>query len=329
MFKKNTLQSLGYIATLLSFTFTGYCAMAQNLSSEDQIVKFQQSMVAKYQFDQKNIQKLFSHFKPNQVILERINKPYEAKPWPVYRDFFITTSRIEQGNAYWKSHEKLLSQAEQTYGVPARIIVAILGVESFYGQHVGKYPVFNSLATLSFYYPKRSRFFQKELSNLLLLSREQGHTVTDFKGSYAGAIGFAQFMPSSIRHYGISASKNKYVNLNQDDDAILSIANYLKENGWRRGEAIAQPVVVKKTFKPSFISNNVSRFYDKTALYHEGLITKLKENRAAIFYLPKNNKDQAWAGFNNFKSIMRYNPRTPYAMAVFQLSQALKKPVSK
>ena len=329
MTKKSTMKYLRHVILLSSTMLIGQYAGAQSPSPDAQMNQFKQSMIDKYQFDRKTIQALFKDFKPNHVILERMQKPYEAKPWPVYRDFFITPSRTEQGNAYWKRHYKLLKQAEATYGVPARIIVAILGVESFYGQHVGKYPVFNSLATLSFYYPKRSQFFKKELSNLLLLSREQKYPASDIKGSYAGAIGFAQFMPSSIRHYGISASKKKHIDLNQDADAILSIANYLKENGWKRGEAIAQPVEIKKTFQPSYVSNNVSRFYNKAALYHEGLITPLKENRAAIFYLPKNNKPQAWAAFNNFKSIMRYNPRTPYAMAVFQLSQTFTAPAGK
>lgn len=299
------------------------------MSPKEKIEQFKHDMIKQYQFKPEQMNTLFDNFKPNQTVLHKIQNPYEAKPWPVYRQLFLSKKRIKQGKDYYKKHQAALLKAQKKYGVDPMVIVAIIGVESFYGQHVGRFPVFDSLATLAFYYPKRGQFFKRELENFLLLSREQHISLKMQKGSYAGAIGFAQFMPSSIRHYGRSINPNGPINLNTDDDAIVSIANYLKENGWKANQPIAQHVKFKgKEFK-TYLSNNVKRFYNQQQLRQAGLISQLKAQRAAVIIMPRDISNNTWAVFNNFKSIMSYNPRTPYAMAVYQLSQYIKNGINK
>lgn len=259
---------------------------------------FIQKMVTQYGFQAKALTRLFSNIQPNEAILQSMRKPFETKPWDFYRSYFVTPERIAEGATYLKTHHHELMALQKEYGIPASIITAIIGVETNYGQHLGKYSVLDSLYTLSFYYPPRAAFFQKELSQYLVLTRDNHLPVTELKGSYAGAMGIPQFMPSSYRHFGVSSNHNGQVDLFKNDDAIASVANYFYKNGWKPN----QPIAYQLKSETSTLPKNTKR---------TTLVLK--------------HQDQYWATYHNFNVIMSYNHNIVYAMVVYQLSEAITK----
>ncbi len=283
-------------------------------------------MVKEQHFNRGKLTKLFSSLKPNQSILDKINSPYEAKPWASYRKHFITQKRINAGVNFWKENKKTLQQAEERYGVPANVIVAIIGIETNYGQYHGTFQVLDSLNTLSFYYPRREKFFKRELKEFLLLSREYNIPPTQLKGSYAGAIGIPQFMPSTYRHYAVAENKSLKPDLSGNTkDAIFSVANYLAKAGWKRNQLITEQVSSKKPVAEKWISSNPRPKQScKNLIKSAALKADKTQQKCALIALDFKNEAQYWLTFNNFSSIMRYNPRIPYAMAVYQLSQAIQ-----
>lgn len=291
-----------------------------------QIQQFIKVMVKDYGFKDSFLQNLLAHRKPNQEIIKRITFPYESKPWTVYRKYFITDQRVANGIKYWNEHKESLAAAEKKYGVPASVIVAIIGVESNYGTHAANFNEMDALSTLAFYYPKREQFFKKELKQYLIFTRQQKIDPNSLYGSYAGALGIPQFMPSSYRHYGVDFSQNGKVDLlNDHKDAIGSIANYLSENGWRA----KQPVATQVTFKSDKATRYVNKKSSATISHwkRRGVNPEDKvSNRlhAKLIEMGKDNQDY-WLVFKNFRAIMSYNPRTPYAMAVYQLSKDIQR----
>lgn len=261
-------------------------------------------MVTAWGFKRDYLNKLLLTRPANERILKAINTPYEAKPWVKYEKHFLTKSRISGGDKYWNEHQATLNLAQKKYGVAPEVIVAIVGIESHYGQHKGVFPVIDALNTLAFYYPKRSEFFSKQLDAFLRLARKDDLNPTQIKGSYAGAIGLPQFMPSSILAYGVHQAGEKIDLESNNDDAILSIANYLHKHGWQ------------KSIKPAAIVNKP----ENNTLAQNSLIEKVQEN---ILMVPTETKPEYWQINKNFHAIMAYNPRYAYAMAVTQLSMAL------
>lgn len=294
------------------------------------IDNFVQYMVDKHDYDEEYLYDLFDNVTVNKLVISRMNKPFEAKPWYIYQRFFLTDDRISKGTTYWQNHAATLKRAEQKYGVPASIIVAILGVETEYGNRKGNFSVLESLSTLAFNYPSRAKFFKKELEHFLLLSREQKLDPLKITGSHAGAIGLPQFMPSSYRQYAVDFSGKHQIDLvNNDQDAIGSIANYLKRNGWKRNGLIANPAVTKGTkYKDILPTSHVPKKPSITPkqLSNAGIKPAQKttlENKLTFFDL-KNKKDsEYWIGYNNFYVISRYNRNKHYAMAVYQLSNQI------
>jgi membrane-bound lytic murein transglycosylase B len=197
-----------------------------------------------------------------------------------------------------KEHHRVLQAVSKKYGIPASIIVAIIGVETEYGAHLGKYSVLNSLYTLGFYYPPREKFFRKELAQYLILTRDNHLPVSSIKGSYAGALGIPQFMPSSYRHYGVALEKNAPVNLFNNNDAIASVANYFHKMGWAPNQPITH------------------QLYSK----NDSIRTKTMN----LITLPVKRGAEYWATYKNFKVIMSYNHNIVYAMAVYQLSKKIE-----
>ena len=265
---------------------------------------FINTMVTQWKFKRSYLEKLLANRPADPRILKAINRPYEAKPWLEYRKHFLTDNRITHGVEYWKENKFLLKQANKKYGVNPEIIVAIIGVESHYGRHRGTYSVLDTLNTLAFYYPRRSKFFTKELSAYLRLTRKDQVDPTTIKGSYAGAIGMTQFMPSSILHYGVHVGAPP-INLQTDNaDAIMSVANYLAKNGWQANAKVAYKL------------NNMPREIQK--------ITKITKVKPNVLLVPADASPQYWQIKKNFKAIMSYNPRYSYAMAVTELGDAIK-----
>lgn len=301
----------------------------QVVSERDDVRGFIQELADRHGFDAQQLSQLFRKVKLKQKIIDAISRPAEAKPWHQYRPIFVTESRIDQGVDFWERHSADLERAEQVYGVPPEIIVAILGVETRYGRHKGRYRVMDSLATLAFAYPQRAEFFRSELEHYLLLAREEGLDPLSVMGSYAGAMGYAQFISSSYRHYAVDFDGDGKRDLwNNTTDAIGSIANYFKRHHWQPGGKVAVPafvggnhikVTVKKGFKPHSSIADLS---------NKGVSPKVKTDptaMAALIELETRRGPEYWLGLDNFYVITRYNHSPLYAMAVYQLGQAILK----
>ena len=303
---------------------------AEQATAQKKVQQFINNMVEKKGLDREQLNALLLKRKPLIPIINAMNRPYESKPWSEYRAIFIQPDRIAQGVVYWKAHQKTLSSVAKQYGVDPKVMLGIMGVETKYGQYACSYKVVDALYTLAFYYPKREKFFQKELGQFLLLSKEQHLKPTELCGSYAGAIGVPQFMPSSYRHYAIDYDKTGSIDLlNNHNDAIASIANYLKKAGWQYQQPVASRTKGSQLELAKLKSNSAKKYISATQLKKYGIDSNDKTSlarakKAAIIDLPINNKNNYWLVYPNFGVIMHYNPRIQYAMAVYQLGEAIQ-----
>jgi membrane-bound lytic murein transglycosylase B len=304
---------------------------AQSASAEiaetDSYKGFVKHMVKQHHFKEAGLRKLFKSVEIQQAILEAISKPAEAKPWFQYREIFMTEVRIAGGVQFWRDNEKALKAVERQYGVPAEIIVAIIGVETRYGAHPGKYRVIDALSTLGFAYPPRSEFFLKELENFLLLAREEHLDPLQPLGSYAGAMGLPQFMPSSFRTFAADFDRDRNRDIwKNSGDAIASVANYFVHHHWRVGAPIAFPVTAKGDAYRQVLSAGVKP--DTTAAKLRALRIELPSQIASsetvkLLSYQQPAGEELWIGLHNFYVITRYNHSPLYAMAVHQLGQAI------
>lgn len=303
------------------------CALSTSAQAVDLlgIPEFIDDMVSKHHFARAELVGLFSEAQHRPSIIDAITRPATKKPWRDYRAVFVNPQRVKAGAAWAQQYRTTLQRAEQQYGVPPEIIVALIGVETLYGKNMGNYRVLDALTTLAFDYPKRAPFFRSELENYLLLTREMQLDRLELKGSYAGAIGIPQFMPSSYRKYAIDFNGNLRVDLrNEMEDAVGSVANYLHKYGWKRDEAIA--IRGRAGNVPSDLIENKTVqslvAWAKLDVHPEETVAFDRTARLMRFSLW--NEDQFWLGFNNFDVITRYNTSDYYAMAVFQLAEALR-----
>ncbi len=295
------------------------------LSQQEQ--KFVTQMVEKHQFDAAQLTRQLQKAKHQPSIIKAMSRPAEAMPWYKYRKIFLQPERIKAGKKFMRKYHKELKQAQQTYGVPAHIITAIIGVETIYGKNTGSYAVMEALRTLAFGYPKRAKFFRSELEQYLLMAREEGLEPLTPKGSYAGAMGMPQFMPSSFREYAVDFDDNGKRDLwNSPSDVIGSVANYFSRHGWRTGEAVAfkldrqppgLPLGNRRGQKPNVSISKIS----KSGVTLPPEVSAL--DKAAILKYQQKNKQDYWLGLHNFYVITRYNHSNLYAMAVYQLAQAI------
>ncbi len=236
---------------------------------------------------------------------------------------------MQAGLEFWRANSEALARAEKQYSVPANIIVAIIGVETLYGKHQGNYRVLDALSTLAFNYPKRSAFFTKELSEYLLLCREQHVPPTQYLGSYAGAIGKPQFMPSSYRYYAADFNGHAKIDLMNDDSAVIaSVANYFHKHGWEMNQGIAQPASVEGSSYKKFNTDNKTAAYNVQQLEAAGIkpLTAAANapSRVGLIELITQTGQEFWLAYPNFYVITRYNSSPQYAMAVYLFSQQLK-----
>jgi len=283
-------------------------------------------MVAKHQFKRDELQQAFNRAEYRAEVIDSITKPAILKPWVEYRPNFINPQRIDGGVQFWKKYSAALKRAEQQYGVPQEIILGILGVETMYGRNAGRYRALDALTTLAFDYPRRADFFREELTQYLLLAREQGFDLMSIQGSYAGALGIPQFMPSSYRRYGVDFNGNGKVDLLlEPEDAIGSVANYLKQYGWRAGEPIA--LISKVDDEKRLGAVGDVRPY--IAWRDVGVLPLNKPEGemppAWLLDFTVESGKEYWLVFNNFNVIMRYNNSNFYAMSVFQLADAIRR----
>lgn len=289
---------------------------------------FAQYMHDKHGFTVDYIEMALNKAEKRQSILDAISRPAEGKDWYEYRPIFIQQDRIKKGVEFYKKHQALLERAEKKYQVPAEIITAIIGVETKYGRIQGSYPVIDAISTLAFYYPKRASFFAGELEEYFVLAREQGWALDKPKGSYAGAMGMGQFIPTSYRHYAVDFDGDGKINLfDNTADAIGSVANYFSEHGWRLGEPVAQFVDVDDKLANRFKNDSLKPKFTVGEIKQAGLEYSGAANDsdiAGIYHYKQPNRYDYWLGFHNFYVITRYNRSTLYAMAVHQLSKEIK-----
>ncbi len=300
---------------------------AAEIPDTEALNRFINQMVRQHHFNELELRNLFQSVEIQTAILDAMAKPAEAKPWYQYRDIFMTDARIDGGVQFWRENEAALKAVEQQTGVPAEIIIAIIGVETKYGAHTGKYRVIDALATLGFAYPSRSEFFLKELEGYLLLSREEHLDPLIPMGSYAGAMGLPQFMPSSYRAYAKDFDDDQKRDIWRNSaDAIASVANYFVKNQWQRGEAIAYQVSAMGDAYQSGLTKGVKP--DMTSGQLRGLgvnvPSQLENEKLKLLRYPMLDQEQLWVGLHNFYVITRYNHSPLYAMAVYQLSQEIK-----
>ena len=297
------------------------------------VTDFIQDMVAEG-FDAAQLRALFAKTQRKDRIIELMNQPAEAKPWKDYRPIFVTPQRINQGVEFYYSYHEALRRAESMFGVPAALIVAVIGVETRYGRNTGGFRVMDALATLAFDYPSRQDYFSGELKNFLRLTRDAGLDPLELQGSYAGAMGYGQFMPSSYLSYAIDFDGDKLADIwNNPVDAIGSVANYLHRHGWQPGEPVVQAAVADgESFRDSLATGR-TRLEPELSLsewQQKGLqpADQVTGNPLAMAVeLEVDDGNELWFGWHNFYVITRYNHSALYAMAVYQLSDAISREV--
>lgn len=317
-FKTLRLLSYCYCFTILS------CASIAK--DQKPVAEFIQEMRDKHRFNENDLTGLFNQVYIDDSIIKKISKPSESLPWYKYRKIFLTESRISAGVKFWRDHKETLAEVSGLTGVPSEVIVAIIGVETYYGKHTGSYRVIDALSTLAFNYPPRSRFFLSELENFLLLCREQAMEPTQPTGSYAGAMGIPQFMPSSYLEYAIDFNKDNVRDIwHNPGDAIASVGNYLAKHGWKKDETVAVKIGEpgqQKLNSFSFLKEDLSLI--KSNAENPNISTPLlSTKKAKIIAFKQENGEELWAALNNFHVITRYNKSPLYAMAVYQLSLAI------
>ncbi|MFK5986229.1 MAG: lytic murein transglycosylase B [Pseudomonadota bacterium] len=306
---------------------------ASSLASREDVKEFIDEMVSEHKMNKKSLQILFNKTKIRQDIIDLMNRPAEkVKPWYEYKKIFLTDSRVNKGLTFWKENKEVLAYAKKVYGVPEEIIVAIIGVETFYGRITGRHRVIDALSTLAFDYPKRARFFRNELKQYLILCKEQKIDPLSKKGSYAGAMGYGQFMPSSYQHYAVNFDGKGIKDIwNNTRDAIGSVANYFKQHGW----LLEQPVVVaaildakKNKNTPDYNNRKIKPKITLKTFAAKGINSNLSSQspdmKAALFMLEEKTGPTYWLSLNNFYVISRYNHSHMYSMVVNLLSQKLK-----
>ncbi len=302
---------------------------ADDFSQRDDVKQFINDLASKHQFDKSQLQTWFSQAELQPEIIEAISRPAEkSKPWYEYRKIFVKANRIEQGVSFWQQHEDALNRAEKEFGVPPHIITAIIGVETRYGKYKGRYRVMDALATLSFDYPKRSRFFKSELEHYLLLAREEGVDPFSIKGSYAGAMGIPQFIASSYRNYAIDFDGDGIRDLwNNPVDAIGSVANYFKKHGWQAGQDVVIATTTSGKTYQQLIERGLKPHTPLNEFVDYGLNFETNDDTlpASLIELEQVANKEYWITLGNFYAITRYNHSALYAMAAHQLSLEIKK----
>ncbi len=299
---------------------------------------FAAEMVSRHGFDPDGLTAVLGQARYRQAIVDAMERPYESMPWHRYRKIFLTPERIAGGRAYWRANADILDRAQTVYGVSPETVVAIVGVETSYGQRVGDHRVLDALTTLGFGYPKRAGFFRGELESFLLLQREEGLDPALAKGSYAGALGKPQFIPSSYRRFAVDFDGDGRRDLwGSDADIIGSVANYLRAHGWRAGEPVALaatlkgrivdgtlggvPVAEKAPVAPNTTAGQLRL---AGVEWQESVQAPLGGNAPATLIRLDGENEEYWVGLGNFYAITRYNHSNLYAMAVYQLSQEIQ-----
>jgi len=302
-------------------------AMAIDVERPD-VKSFIDSMVERHSYDRAKLESVLMQAESKKSILEAIARPAERTlEWKEYRDIFITEERIAAGTAFWREHMDVLHRISDETGVSIEILVGIIGVETYYGRITGNYRVLDALSTLAFDYPPRSKFFLGELEHFLLLVREEGMQATDATGSYAGAMGRPQFMPSSYRAYAVDSTDDGKRDIWDNwSDVIGSVANYFVRHGWQRNAQVVTSASLGAQWSGEIPENSLTPEETVTSLSHQGVMfsTDLAgDEKSQLLTLVGDDGEEHWVGFHNFFVITRYNRSVMYALAVHQLGQEI------
>jgi membrane-bound lytic murein transglycosylase B len=304
----------------------GFVAGNPPYLERESVQQFIDEMVAEG-FERRELETLFRQVEPQQRVLDLISAPAEARPWYRYQPIFLTDQRIEAGARFWAEHEALLARAEREFGVDAAVIVSIIGVETFYGRHQGGFRVLDSLVTLGFDYPPRSRFFRSELAHFLRLAREEGLDLHEIRGSYAGAMGRGQFISSSYREYAVDFSGDGRRDLiGSWADAIGSVANYFRRHGWNQGEPVVARAHASGDDYRRLTGGGFQARHSLEELASHGVRPAepvAEDGRYSVIELETENGYEVWLGYPNFYVITRYNRSPLYAKAVYLLAEEI------
>ena len=286
-----------------------------------------EEVAGQHGFDQAALLTLFQAAERKESILAAISRPAERKQWHEYRRIFVTPTRIREGIEFWREHDDILRRVERVYDLPPEITVAIVGVETRYGRNVGSFRVVDSLATLAFDYPPRAPFFRGQLTEFLLLAREEGIDPLAMVGSYAGAMGYGQFIPSSFRTFAVDfdgdGTRDIWTNIT---DALGSIGNYFAQHGWRGDGPAVMRVDVARPVADENVNRGLKPDYDAEQLKRLGVISDgvPPGAKAALFRMEGDEGSEYWLGLHDFYVITRYNHSRLYALAVWQLGQEIR-----
>jgi len=317
------------LASLLAVVWTPQ-ALAVGYSEHPEAVKWANKMKAEG-FAAADVDALLSSVKKQQSILNAMDRPAEKRlDWGGYRQLFLEPKRINRGVIFWFEHEASITRAAAQYGVPEEIIVSIIGIETYFGRNMGSYRAMDALATLGFDYPRRAEFFQGQLKNLLTISQQETRPLTRMKSSYAGAMGYGQFMPSSYLNYAVDFDGDGDRDIwGSPDDAIGSVANYFKAFGWQTGEPVLVPVTVSTDISDETLINtgevpsrSVAEWQALGVSFDTGAIADTSKP-AVLLKMKDQEAVQYLLGFNNYYVITRYNRSRLYANAVYRLAEAI------
>ena len=308
----------------VGLTFAG---AAPALDEDLDEARFAAALAREHGFGVNRVMRLLRQAKVQPAILRAIGQPGLARPWFEYRDAIISDRRIVEGANFWQTNGKALGKAEREYGVPAAIIVATLGVETFYGRDTGRFRVLDALYTLAFHYPKRAAFFQGELAEFIMLTTERGLDPLKVKGSFAGAMGLAQFMPSSYRKYAVDLDGDRRPNLWREADAIGSVANYYHSFDWQPDAPVLAWVAFDDPKVRDYLNAGIKPSVPLEVLKSLGMrpATGAPDEALATVLEVETESGPAYVlGFDNFYVITRYNRSVNYALSVYALARAIE-----
>jgi membrane-bound lytic murein transglycosylase B len=313
-------------ATLL-IACISYPAQAIDVERPE-VAAFIETMVSEHSYDRTTLEKFLTEAETKDSILEAISRPAEGTmEWNRYRNIFLTDERIKAGAAFWREHSDELERISGETGVSIEILVGIIGVETYFGRITGSYRVLDALTTLAFDYPKREKFFRRELEQFLLLIREEQMDAASATGSYAGAMGRPQFMPSSYRAYAVDSTDDGKRDIWENwSDVIGSVANYFVRHGWVRDAQVVAEADLGDQWSGETPKNTLKPKETVTSLSHQGVmfVTDLAgDEKSQLLTFAGEDGEEYWVGFHNFFVITRYNTSTMYALAVHQLGQEI------
>lgn len=317
------------LALLLSLFLATTTPRADTFAGRADVQRFVAEMSERHGFDSRQLLTLFAGTRPIPAVIRAIKPPADPgiRSWHAYRGRFVEPKRIAAGRRFMAQHGAELARAEARYGVPAEIIAAVIGVETIYGKHMGKFQTFAALATLTFDYPPRAELFRRELEELLLLAREEQRDPLSYAGSYAGALGLPQFLPSSRRRYAVDFDGDGRINLaTSPADAIGSVAHFLAEHGWQRGGPIALDVRAAGDGVQALLDAGITPQRLPSEMKGMGVASDNAPEEAAalIDLITPNAPTEYRLGYRNFYVITRYNRSSFYAAAVMDLAAALR-----